>query len=359
VSNQPKPKTISQKDREWLAWLIAVALIVVGTVLGVNFPQLPPMPQGAEPQALAGGYTNLSGLVVAGPTTFATATPAAIVDSLGLGTILEIRDATTPVAYYANGGGYTGSQAHTVNNQLAVSAPTAIATANPALLVSSAGLSQIASFRDGSTELLGIRNGGSVVISAPTAQATAVPGLIVDSSGKNVAAEVRIASTPMWYVNSSGGWYAGGNGYSDGRLTLANVGLVSAPTAVATATPAWVVDSLAVSNPFEVRAASTPVFAVQADGDVVGNVLSYGTAGETAVAATASITTTGTVDHGLSTVTWAVCTLAQDADDDAGDTASISVSISTNVVTVKAWQDDATAATDTDVDVNCLIIGTP
>jgi len=359
VSNQPKPKTISQKDREWLAWLIAVALIVVGTVLGVTFPQLPPIPQGAQPQSLAGGYTNLSGLVVAAPTTFATATPAAIVDSLGLGAILEIRDATTPVAYYANGGAYTGSQGQTINNWSAVSAPTAIATATPAFVVSSAGVSQIASFRDGTTELLGIRNGGSVIVSAPTAQATAVPAFIADSAGKPNVIEARVAATPMWYVNSSGGWYAGGNGYSDGRLTLANVGMVAAPTSVATATPAWVVDSAAVSNPFEVRAASTPVFAVQKDGDVVGKVLGFGTAGEVAVAATASFTTTGTVAHGLTTVTWAVCTLAQDADDDAGDTASISVSISTNVVTVKAWQDNATAATDTDVDVNCLVIGTP
>ena len=49
----------------------------------------------------------------------------------------------------------------------------------------------------------------------------------------------------------------------------------------------------------------------------------------------------------------------EDADDDAGDTASISISISSNVVTVKGWQDDATASTDTEVDVNCLVIGTP
>jgi len=303
VSNQPKPKTISQKDREWLAWLIAVALIVVGTVLGVTFPQLPPIPS-ITAQSVPAGFTNLGGLHLAIPTG-------------------------------------------------------AAATATPALLVNSASVSQIASFQDSDTELLGIRDGGGVIVSAPTAQATSVPGLIVDSSGKNVAAEVRIASTPVWYVNSSGGWYAGGNGYSDGRLTLANVGMVAAPTSVATATPAWVVDSAAVSNPFEVRAASTPVFAVQKDGDVVGKVLGFGTAGEVAVAATASFTTTGTVAHGLTTVTWAVCTLAQDADDDSGDTASISVSISTNVVTVKAWQDDATAATDTDVDVNCLVIGTP
>jgi hypothetical protein len=355
-------KTISETDRKWIAWAIAVALIVAGTLLGVTFPQLPPTPAEGDfgAQAHPGGYTNLSGLVVAGPTTFATATPAAIVDSAGLGTILEIRDATTPIAYYANGGAYTSGQGQTINNWSAVSAPTAIATATPAFVVNSAGVSQIASFRDAGTELLGVRNGGSVYIAAPTAAATAAPALIVDSKAAgSTLLEVRDAATPVFYIAQNGSYLFEGNGYTNGRMTHANAFAVAAPTSIATATPAAYIDSLAVSNIFEARAAATPVFAIEADGDVVGSVLQYGTAGQKGVAASVSITGTGTVAHGLTTVTWAVCTLAQDPDDDAGDAATVSVAISGNTVTAKAWQDDATAATETDVDINCFVIGTP
>lgn len=46
-------------------------------------------------------------------------------------------------------------------------------------------------------------------------------------------------------------------------------GVVSASTAVATATPAFLVDSLGVSNIFEVRDAATPVFAIRNGGTAV------------------------------------------------------------------------------------------
>ena len=92
----------------------------------------------------------------------------------------------------------------------------------------------------------------------------------------------------------------------------------------------------------------------------MGNVLQYGSSGERAVASSISMTGTYTVSHGLTTVTWAVCTLGQDPDDDAGDAAHITVSISDNTVVAKAWQDDfVTAATETSVAVHCLVIGTP
>ena len=139
------------KDRQWIAWLIVVLVTVVGTLLGVRFPIPEPpidaeLPQYGEP----GKVSNFTGIHIAAPTVFATATPAMMVDNSGLGRSLEVRDAATPVMYVNNGGtwGSTGNSTHsggqTINNWSAVSAPTAIATATPAFVVNSAGVSQIA-----------------------------------------------------------------------------------------------------------------------------------------------------------------------------------------------------------------------
>ena len=144
---------------------------------------------------------------------------------------------------------------------------------------------------------------------------------------------------------------------------------VAAPTYQPTGTPAAVIDSAGVSVLFEVRDAATPVVAVNNGGNVemsgdlaLGSYypLEYGTAGEVAVAASQDITGTAEVAHGLTTVTWAVCTLGEDPSATSGHAAHVTVAISTNVVTVKAWQDDfVTEATETDVTTYCLVIGTP
>ena len=86
-----------EKDRRWIAWAIIVALIVVSTITGVKFP-IP------EPPIEPLGYTHFSGLVVTEPTTVTTATPGAVINSNGLGNILEIQDASTPVVQISNGG---------------------------------------------------------------------------------------------------------------------------------------------------------------------------------------------------------------------------------------------------------------
>lgn len=78
------------------------------------------------------------------------------------------------------------------------------------------------------------------------------------------------------------------------------------------------------------------------------------------VLGTSEITGTATAAHGLTTVTWALCTLAEDPTAGAGDAAYCTVSVSGNTVTIKAWQDDfVTAATETDVAINWLVIGKP
>jgi hypothetical protein len=87
-----------EKTRKWIAWCIIIMLIVISTVFGVRLPVIP------EPPIEALGYTHFSGLVVTAPTTVATATPGTVINSLGLGNILEIQDASTPVVQIYDGG---------------------------------------------------------------------------------------------------------------------------------------------------------------------------------------------------------------------------------------------------------------
>jgi len=75
------------------------------------------------------------------------------------------------------------------------------------------------------------------------------------------------------------------------------------------------------------------------------------------VTGTDDVTGTLQIDHGLTTVTWALCSMAQDA---VADAATCSVAIATNDVTVKVWKADGfTAGSETDVTVNWLVIGAP
>lgn len=94
-------------------------------------------------------------------------------------------------------------------------------------------------------------------------------------------------------------------------------------------------------------------------GDADLNPLGYDTGGEQLVTGTDAITGTLEVDHGLDTVIWALCTLGQDPDTDAGDAAACSVTVANDTVTVNVWQDDFAAATETDVTVHWLAVGTP
>lgn len=179
-----------------------------------------------------------------------------------------------------------------------LAAPTAVGTATPALLVNQAGVSQVGSFQDGGTELLGIRNGGGVVVSAATAVATAQPALQVDSSG-------------------------------------------------------------GVSNLFEVRDSATPVYQIHDGGNVTGKVLRYATAGQQMVVGTSTgVTETVVANHGLTTVTFALCTLGEDVDTDADDPVVCTASVAANVVTIKLWEDDWSAA-GTAATVHWLVVGTP
>jgi hypothetical protein len=88
--------------------------------------------------------------------------------------------------------------------------------------------------------------------------------------------------------------------------------------------------------------------------------LEYTTSGSQLVFGTDSITGTDTAAHGLTTVTFAVCTLGEDPEAGGGDAAMCTVSIAANVVTLDIWQDNfVTAATEVSVVIHWLVVGVP
>lgn len=87
--------------------------------------------------------------------------------------------------------------------------------------------------------------------------------------------------------------------------------------------------------------------------------LGYASDGQQLVYGTTAITTTGTAAHGLTTITMCLCTLGRDPDTDAGDAALCTTAVSSNVCTLKTWQDDFSAATEADISVHWVIVGAP
>lgn len=110
---------------------------------------------------------------------------------------------------------------------------------------------------------------GPLTITGPTAVATATPAAIVNNLGAaNTSFEVRDSATPVFVVGQAGVWTASGVGTLAGYTSSASAN-VTAPTAVATATPAFMVDSSGAGNVLlEVRDSATPVFRVLNGGAV-------------------------------------------------------------------------------------------
>ncbi len=67
--------------------------------------------------SVASGQTNTNWFVVSAPTAIATATPAVVINSLGVSNLFEVRDAATPVFAINNGG-----TANLLGNQLTLDA---------------------------------------------------------------------------------------------------------------------------------------------------------------------------------------------------------------------------------------------
>jgi hypothetical protein len=105
-----------------------------------------------------------------------TATPRLLVDNKnGPSVIAEFRDNKTPVARFPDGGGFnllvgpfTNSGGQTNNDWFKISAPTAIATATPALVVDSLGVSNLVDIREAATPIASIRGWGAVTVTTTT-----------------------------------------------------------------------------------------------------------------------------------------------------------------------------------------------
>jgi hypothetical protein len=134
------------------------------------------------------------------------------------------------------------------------------------LKVNQKSTGNIAQFDDNGTPVFQFSDGGHMQQAMPTAIGTATPGVLINNAGGlSNPIEVRKNATPVFYVDADGNvTYTGMT--SAGGLTNAAAGVV-APTAVGTATPAFFADSLGVSNLFEVRDAGTPVVQINNGGN--------------------------------------------------------------------------------------------
>lgn len=86
--------------------------------------------------------------------------------------------------------------------------------------------------------------------------------------------------------------------------------------------------------------------------------LGFASSGRQLVYGTETMTNTATAAHGLTTVTWALCTLGEDVDTDDGDPVLCTAAVAGNVVTISSWQDDWSAAS-TSHTVHWLVVGVP
>ena len=215
--------------------------------------------------SLAGGISASGGLAVTGPTAAATATPALYVNNLGAANdAFVVADASTPLAIVGQSGVTINSNV-VQNAPTAATTATPgyylnnVGVANDALVVADAGTPVAVIGQAGAVTLSGGVTGQSwVKITGPTAAATATPAFVVDNiaAGAN-ALEVRDAATPMFVVGQAGAWTGSGTGTQNNTLW------VTVPTEVTTATPGFMVNNQgATNNAFEVRDAATPVFQV-------------------------------------------------------------------------------------------------
>ena len=187
-----------------------------------------------------------------------------------------------------------------------------------------------------------------------TVDGAAIANGVVDDSG-------HLTETYITATNSIDTNILGVTGPSTlGGLALANGGLlVSVPTAVASATPAALVNNLGNTNDgLVVSLRATPVFKVGNSGTITGKVLQYASSGQAIVCNTTTITGTGVLNTGLSTPV-AVVALNMGADTNY-DHNRLSFTNTAATVTAKVWNGAATpAAAATGVPVDWCVIGTP
>lgn len=239
-----------------------------------------------------------------------------------------------------------------------VAVPTQVGTATPGLVIQAGANSNPLEVRNSSgTPVWSVSSGGSasssgggtnnsnLVISVPTAIGTATPGLYINSLGVSNSFQIDKAGTPQMQISNSG--------------VVSPALVVAAPTGIGTATPVLMANTAGgLSNLLELRKNSTPVFTVGQAGAITGQVLGSSTSGQRVTCGVQSITAAATVVHGLSTPTALIsCVLA--ADPTGNQTCTYTNSA--GVVTVKLWQSPAgtPTANGAATSTSWCVIGTP
>ena len=189
-----------------------------------------------------------------------------------------------------------------------------------------------------------------------TTGGTATPALRVNQNGAGKIVEFSDGGTPVFSINNGGGIVA--SSILTQGAVITNL-VVSAPTAVGTATPAAVINNAGVSNLLEVRDSSTPVFTIGQAGAVSGLVLQYATAGQRVFCATNTITETASYTSSTTAIATPVypwCSMNAIT----GDAYNCAAIHGTGIVTVTVFNNAATpAANAAGAAVTWCVIGTP
>jgi len=304
-----------------VGWALVVVAIVAATFLGVRFPIPEPPPDDVFLEAMR-------------PVQFRSVNVQQDL-SVGGGAKVAGDAAVTGDVTITGGlsvtGGVTGTNVLTTGNQTIAGIKT---------------FSTPAAFTGGMS--------GPLLITGPTAAATATPALRFNNTGAgNVSLQIEKNATPVAsfsnaggltaaFLTTAGGLTAGsavvGGGYGSTGCTLSAAGDLACNGAA-------VIDgNVAITGTLQYGALYP---------------LGFASSGQQVVYGTSTITTTLSVPHGLTTVTFCQATLGQDPKTGAGDAAAVTVAVATNACTVKAWQDDFSAATETGVVVHWMVIGAP
>jgi hypothetical protein len=198
---------------------------------------------------------------------------------------------------------------------------------------------------------------GAVSVAA-TPAATATPQVLISDVGAGVPLEVRNASaTPEVVID--GGYELDMN--ANEIVNIGAAGTDFSGTGGLTTAAGIVVSAggISATGSITVATGGANIAGEVEYGTNDLSILGYASAGEQLVVGTSSgVTATTVAAHGLTTVTFALCTLGEDPDTDAGDPVACSVTVAGDVVTVKLWQDDWTAGATAAV-VHWLVVGTP
>lgn len=161
-----------------------LAIVIIGAIILIMYPLAatgrPPL-----------GVTNLDSLHLSD--TGGTAVPILRANQKGTGKIVEFLDGGTPVWSLINGGEVVAPGGQTLNN-LYVNAPTAIATTTPAALVNSLGVSNLFEVREATTPIALLKGWGAVTVTTTTTKHVLE---IIDTSpvmtaGTNIYSAVNI-----------------------------------------------------------------------------------------------------------------------------------------------------------------------